>query len=420
MVLAHAAFFTFLCCLSCGILFLVLNRGSPLNRAAFICALSFSLWALGQMLVFGGASPGGIRLGYNLAASGWLSCFVTIPLYFMQFPCLRARLPVRLRRTILAGQLAYALALGFIQWTDSLFVTGFVATPWGTAEVVDSQRPGFFLTFGMFAAIIVFSVAMLVLERRYNHTRKFRYHFTWMVVILVVFGSFVLVSNLVVGPLFPGPKPSLEVLAFPFIFVVVLHIMYRYRFMRLDFALLKDEVADTVSDMLVIVSPEGLIVKANRVFREHYGLAPDHKPAPLSEVLADPELAEAFRREGPAGGPVTHRLVPLVTPRAGSLMVDISLFPVRDQLGDWCGTIAVARIRNDFDQLVARFHISPQEQHLVRLLMQGLQSKEIAGHMGLSASTVKNYIYNIYQKTGVKNRVELLNLFLPKGETPPA
>jgi DNA-binding NarL/FixJ family response regulator len=46
--------------------------------------------------------------------------------------------------------------------------------------------------------------------------------------------------------------------------------------------------------------------------------------------------------------------------------------------------------------------------------MQGLLNKEISTKMNITANTVKNYIYNIYQKTKVDNRVELLHLFFPK------
>jgi DNA-binding CsgD family transcriptional regulator len=63
------------------------------------------------------------------------------------------------------------------------------------------------------------------------------------------------------------------------------------------------------------------------------------------------------------------------------------------------------------DHVVEISGLSDREREIVSLLNQGLASKEIAYQLKIKTLTVKNHVYNIYQKTGVKNRVELLNLF---------
>ena len=57
------------------------------------------------------------------------------------------------------------------------------------------------------------------------------------------------------------------------------------------------------------------------------------------------------------------------------------------------------------------FGLSDREKEIIELLNSGLAGKEIAYQLKIKSVTVKNHIYNIYQKTGVKGRVELLNLF---------
>ena len=44
---------------------------------------------------------------------------------------------------------------------------------------------------------------------------------------------------------------------------------------------------------------------------------------------------------------------------------------------------------------------------VVALLMQGCKNKEIALRLGTTEQVIKNYLRNIYDKTGVSDRLEL-------------
>lgn len=63
-----------------------------------------------------------------------------------------------------------------------------------------------------------------------------------------------------------------------------------------------------------------------------------------------------------------------------------------------------------FAFLVPRYGISAREQEIVRLVINGKSNKEIGVLLKLSASTVKNHIYKIYQKLNINSRFELIDL----------
>ena len=52
--------------------------------------------------------------------------------------------------------------------------------------------------------------------------------------------------------------------------------------------------------------------------------------------------------------------------------------------------------------------LSPREEDVVKLLMEGMQNREIARTLNLSGHTIKNYLFNIYEKLGISSRTELL------------
>jgi len=62
------------------------------------------------------------------------------------------------------------------------------------------------------------------------------------------------------------------------------------------------------------------------------------------------------------------------------------------------------------DHFVQKYGISPRECEIVSMIVQGLGNRKIGETLFISALTVKNHIYHIYQKTGVANKIQLLNL----------
>lgn len=65
------------------------------------------------------------------------------------------------------------------------------------------------------------------------------------------------------------------------------------------------------------------------------------------------------------------------------------------------------------DAFVQKYGISPRECQIIYRIVQGFSNRKIGEDLFISAITVKNHIYHIYQKTGVENKIQLLNLISP-------
>jgi DNA-binding NarL/FixJ family response regulator len=59
--------------------------------------------------------------------------------------------------------------------------------------------------------------------------------------------------------------------------------------------------------------------------------------------------------------------------------------------------------------------LSKREREVVGHLVQGLTNREIAETLGISQHTVKNYLFKIFEKVGMSNRVELVFNLLSHG-----
>jgi DNA-binding CsgD family transcriptional regulator len=63
------------------------------------------------------------------------------------------------------------------------------------------------------------------------------------------------------------------------------------------------------------------------------------------------------------------------------------------------------------EELISKFQISKRELEVIHLVCSGKSNQEIADLLFISIGTVKNHLYNIYAKIGIKNRTQLAKLF---------
>lgn len=80
------------------------------------------------------------------------------------------------------------------------------------------------------------------------------------------------------------------------------------------------------------------------------------------------------------------------------------------------GSRMMARTAEDRQKELTKFGITKRELEIVQLICEGKSNRQIKDELFISLQSVKDHIYRIYQKTGVKNRVQLANL-LTAGKT---
>lgn len=62
-------------------------------------------------------------------------------------------------------------------------------------------------------------------------------------------------------------------------------------------------------------------------------------------------------------------------------------------------------------------YLTPRECDVARLVSDGLSNSDVAKELGISINTVKNYLFSVFDKTGVSNRAELM-LYLLSNKVP--
>jgi len=71
-----------------------------------------------------------------------------------------------------------------------------------------------------------------------------------------------------------------------------------------------------------------------------------------------------------------------------------------------------AMVERELDEeIFNKYNISPREQDVARLIVQGYRNQQIADKLSVTVSTVKKHITKIYQKLDIKSRYELIAFF---------
>lgn len=72
------------------------------------------------------------------------------------------------------------------------------------------------------------------------------------------------------------------------------------------------------------------------------------------------------------------------------------------------------------ESFCVRHRLSPREEDVVTLLLEGLTTVDMADRLGISAHTVRDHLKRLYRKTGARSRSELLSLVSTAGAPPTA
>jgi len=68
------------------------------------------------------------------------------------------------------------------------------------------------------------------------------------------------------------------------------------------------------------------------------------------------------------------------------------------------------KITSVVEDICKKHGLSNRQQQILELLLEGKSNREIEESLFISYHTVKNHVYNIFKKLGIKNRFELINL----------
>jgi DNA-binding CsgD family transcriptional regulator/PAS domain-containing protein len=412
MLLSYLSFFTFLSCITLGVINLALDPKAKLNRAFFLISLSSALWAFAYIFVFIETDRERLWLWYRVSTIGGLFLLFATFNFLYIFADLKGTI-LRVMSVVRALYLLPLVYLVYLQFSSTIFVVDFVRTPLGNAGIIDPSLPGYYLLLAS-AGICVVSGAVFLVGGRGRNTSK---RYAILIRGLIVFTGVPIVLIVLLNFLLPGggrdPLPFPGVITLNITVAGIFYLITRYRLLRVDYSLLKPEqIVAHISDTVLILDTSLAVITAN---------------ASAGELLAvDPKSLRGERFPGMVRGDgnVGEALAAFVTGGENSMLLRLSylkggddtvmtetyLSLLKDGLSDVMGVLVISkeiRGRKEFREV---YGVTGREMEVLDLFLAGHPARSIGERLGISSRTVETHLTSIYNRTGINNKAGLFSL----------
>lgn len=400
-------------CLLLGLSILRIDRHSRLNRLfGFICFI-VSLWHIAAIIGYSSPAHDVIVMATVFASFIYIT-FIAANLHVGMLLS-REKKPSRCVTAIL--YMPAFVSTAFIAAAPDLFFT--YTRHDGTWKFSPSyESPWFHLTMVLLAGYSAAFLLLLALRRKKSASNRERRQLD------VIMTSFIATSVIVnltqfIVPWFhlrgiPDIGPAGHALYLGGLYYAV----FRLRFMRNRLAVSADELIAHMSDMVFVTDRKGSIATMNGPAKRAVPAGARDRATRLLDLVHESDrIAELFERMSTGGSQSEHTRI---TYRGADrdIYTDSYVSRIMDEFSDHVGYLVISSENRGRAMLQAAHRITDREFEVIGLCVRGDTNREIARSLSLSVRTVETHIINIYNKLGVNNRIELMNVAIRFGLVP--
>ncbi len=187
----------------------------------------------------------------------------------------------------------------------------------------------------------------------------------------------------------------------------VAYAIAHFQVLRSADTILSAHIKSQLAYAIAVLDAESRLISVNAAAEELSGMGE-------AELLGRPASAlfgpGAESLAGPSNRETRYIERGLPGPEGTETPMSLALTPLCDAWGDYLGHVVIGQPLRRLEERRESLGLSAREREVCLHLVQGLSNQEIADRLFISPGTVKNHVYNIYEKTQVKNRVELARL----------
>jgi len=216
---------------------------------------------------------------------------------------------------------------------------------------------------------------------------------------------------LMVMPLFDGFRIPLLT---PYFFAVYLYGVFyaitKYRFMVFNINDIAQSVLSHIQDAVIILTPDKKIMEMNSSASAMLGEGSSAlKGLPFSDIVYERDALDAALDSARHNRvSLKQRITYRVNPEA--VITDSDVSAVYDRFGDLSAILIISRENRGINHFRNYFKLTAREMDIILSTISGITNVEMAKKLDITKRTVETHQCNIYNKLGINNKIELLNI----------
>jgi DNA-binding NarL/FixJ family response regulator len=391
-----------LCCLVLGIYVLLQESGKQLNRLFFLMSFSLAGFIFISNICYVADSIDGLLFRYKIS-SLFFGTYFALNLHFnIVF--------TRHRLKYWQAALLYLPAPVVIitTLTDQSLFSNFIhiGNSWEFVPAYNSFGLYFYLVY--VTAYMLISIILMELYRRKTRLKKEKRQAVIInsaYFITMTFGSmcaflFPLMGIYQLSQL--GPN------TYMIYYLAIFYSVFRLKFMIPTPSIMADEIIENIGEMILLLGKDFKIVMGNRRSLETLETRQeDLKKILFFDIVRNGDTArdrvDAYLKSDEES---LFARISYIT-NAGDVLTDTYLSRIYDKFNDPSGFLVISKENKGKRQVQKAYKITDREFEVVELLLSGLPNKEIGEQLGISVRTVEAHCLHIYNKIGIKDRIEL-------------
>ncbi len=194
-------------------------------------------------------------------------------------------------------------------------------------------------------------------------------------------------------------------------FFALSYTLVKYSFMKFRMSDIAGQILSNIQDIVIILNPDRTFMDANVSFTKKIsrGLSSLRKHRIDDYIIMDGILEKKFEElQMSKKNSLTGRII--YRTDSDHLITDSYISRITDAFNDFSGFLIVSKENRGIADLRTQYSITEKQFRIIELLINGLSNREISEKFGIHKRTVETHVLSIYNKLGVNNRIELLNL----------
>jgi DNA-binding CsgD family transcriptional regulator len=382
-----------------GLYILLRDYKSEINRLFFLICLSISVWLFGGCFGYSSQNREDTFFWLKVTSPGFIFMHAFVLHFILRYT------------ELIKSRLIYLIYIPsfyflYISLNDHLVFSDIYKSGNYWVMVPDYNSLNFYLLMVNYLSYYIISLVILYFFMRKTESFRIRRQSRLIfVAILITISSYN--AEPFLAPLFFNYLTYGQAPVYSIVWISLMwYAMMKYRFLSLDKNYLYSDILDSLSEMVVIMDIDKKVIMVNRAMSGRLGIS--NKIKSLNEMFVEFEMVER-QLNSVNEKSVSAVILNLMLPGKETMLVkgDISLF--KDSFDDIAGfVIIVQSLDGEYSRLKKR-GITEREYELIKQILSGNSNRQISAHFGISRRTVETHITNIFNKLGLKSRIELIN-----------